>query len=559
MLRIGQYVFKRADAPHELEQIHRLNYRTFVREIPQHADQGGERLVDKFHHKNVYFIVLLQDRVLGMVSAHSEPPFSVAERLADPAVLQRPGTRPLEARLLAIEPGQRHSSHIFIGLLWCVYEHARVNGYSHMYISGVEERVKLYERIGFAPLGPAVPSGNARFVPMVLKVGHLPFRMERAKERWENQLADPPPADDERVCLLPGPVTVSPAVRAAFHQPPIYHRGPEFIRRFVRVRRLLGELVGGRDVAILNGSGTLANESMAATLAANPGHGRGVLLVNGEFGQRLARQATRFGLQPRVLAWEWGQPWDLDEVEQVLAAEPGGSWIWGVHQESSTGVLNDLPGLVRLARRQGIRVCVDCISSLGAVPLDLREVYLASGASGKSLGAVAGASILFADRQALAQIPAERIPSYFDLRAALDSEGPCYTFPSATLAALEAALQEYATPPRAQATYGRYYALGVYVRDKLRRLGLQPLAHDAWAAPVVTTFAPPGEESSEAFVDRCRGWGFDIGGQSRYLAQRRLVQIATMGAVTADRFAPLFERLRRYSSTYGEPALAISF
>jgi aspartate aminotransferase-like enzyme len=185
-------------------------------------------------------------------------------------------------------------------------------------------------------------------------------------------------------------------------------------------------------------------------------------------------------------------------------------------------------------------------------------VCLASGASGKSLGAVAGASILFADRQALASIPADRIPSYFDLRAALDSDGPCYTFPSATLAALEAALQEYATPDRAQATYDRYYALGVYVRDKLRRLGLEPLAQDAWAAPVVTTFAPPGEESSGAFVDRCRGWGFDIGGQSRYLAQRRLVQIATMGAVTVDRCAPLFESLRRYHKTHGEPALAVT-
>jgi aspartate aminotransferase-like enzyme len=374
--------------------------------------------------------------------------------------------------------------------------------------------------------------------------------MERVKQRWESQLSVPSmPEGEENVCLLPGPVTLSPAVRTAFHKPPIYHRGPEFIRRFVRVRRLLGEMVGGRDVAILNGSGTLANETIAATLAANPGRGRGVLLVNGEFGQRLARQATRFGLRPRVLAWEWGQPWDLDEVEHVLAAEPEGSWVWGVHQESSTGVLNDLTGLVRLARRHGVRVCVDCISSLGAVPLDLRDVYLASGATGKSLGAVAGASLLFADRQALAGIPTEHIPSYFDLRAALDSDGPCYTFPSATLAALEAALQEYATPARAEAAHQRYHDLGVYVRDELRRLGIEPLAQDEWAAPVVTTFAPPGDESSEAFVDRCRLWGFDLGGQSRYLAQRRLVQIATMGAITADLCAPLFDQLRRCYST----------
>src|SRR5437899_1700983 len=92
------------------------------------------------------------------------------------------------------------------------------------------------------------------------------------------------------VCLLPGPVTTAPAVQGAFHQPPIYHRGPEFIALFQKVRRRLGEIVGGRDVALFNGSGTLGNEAVAATLAAGPQSGRGIVLVNGEFGRRLLQQ-----------------------------------------------------------------------------------------------------------------------------------------------------------------------------------------------------------------------------------------------------------------------------
>src|SRR5207237_6948898 len=171
----------------------------------------------------------------------------------------------------------------------------------------------------------------------------------------------------------------------------------EFIRRFAALRRLLGEMVGGRSVAILNGSGTLGNEAVAATLAATPCAGRGVLLINGEFGERLARQAVRFGLQPRTLRWPWGRPWDLDEVGDVLAKEPAGSWVWGVHQESGTGVLNDLPGLIQVAQRHAVRVCIDCISSLGAVPVNLAEVFLATASSGKSLGSYAGAALVFAD------------------------------------------------------------------------------------------------------------------------------------------------------------------
>src|SRR4029077_13909139 len=127
-----------------------------------------------------------------------------------------------------------------------------------------------------------------------------------------------------------------------------------------------------------------------------------------------------------------GQPWNLEEVAVALAQEPPGSWVWGVHQESSTGVLNDLPGLVRLAQAQahGCRVCMDCISSLGAVPIDLRNVYLATGATGKSLGSYAGAAIIFADAASLGSLDRSQVPSYFDIATALATTGPRYTFPS---------------------------------------------------------------------------------------------------------------------------------
>ena len=156
----------------------------------------------------------------------------------------------------------------------------------------------------------------------------------------------------------------------------------------------------------------------------------------------------------------------------------------------------------------------------------------------------------------LAAIDRGCIPSYFDIAAALASAGPCYTFPSPTLFALEAALQDYATERQAQLSYDRYAELGVFVRQQLREHGPAPLAEEKWACPVVTTFTPPGEDSSPEFVDRCRGWGFAIGGQSAYLAERRLVQIATMGAVTRNMVSPLFKRVGRWLAK--SPALELA-
>ena len=93
-----------------------------------------------------------------MVAVHDRPPFSIADRLEDPGVLARLPGRPLEVRLLAVRPGVRHGA-VLPGLLWRVHEHARRHGHSHLLISGVGQRVRLYERLGFRGLGPAVAGG----------------------------------------------------------------------------------------------------------------------------------------------------------------------------------------------------------------------------------------------------------------------------------------------------------------------------------------------------------------------------------------------------------------
>src|ERR1043166_3044303 len=65
---LGRFHFKVAETDAELEQVHRLNYRTFVQEIPQHGDNGTGRLIDKFHDWNTYFLALDGEQLIGMLS-----------------------------------------------------------------------------------------------------------------------------------------------------------------------------------------------------------------------------------------------------------------------------------------------------------------------------------------------------------------------------------------------------------------------------------------------------------------------------------------------------------
>src|SRR5580693_1199193 len=66
--------FKVANQDWEFEQIHQLNYRTFVEEIPQHQPSATPRLVDKFHHENTYLICLSNNRIVGMIAARGRRP-----------------------------------------------------------------------------------------------------------------------------------------------------------------------------------------------------------------------------------------------------------------------------------------------------------------------------------------------------------------------------------------------------------------------------------------------------------------------------------------------------
>ncbi len=528
-------VFKQADSAAEFDQIHRLNYRTFAEEVGQHAADGSGVLVDRFHSKNKYFIALERERLLGMIAIHDEPPFSVSSRLPDASILTSLPGPLLEVRLLALERDARHRM-ILAGILWELYRYAKSRGYSHLIISGIAEKADMYEKLGFRPLGPAVPDGAASFIPMALSLVEEPAWLMRnaglyfaRRQRKSNK---------PLISLMPGPVEIAAPVREAFARRPLSHRSPEFIEAYERTRARLSALACGMETAILVGSGTTANDAVAAHLRAVCRDAPGLVLANGEFGDRLIRQARRAGVRFEALRWSWGRAWNFADIER---AARGAAWIWGVHLETSTGVLNDIRRLVQIAAPAGARVAVDCVSSIGAAPLDLRGIFLATGVSGKALGSYAGLSFVFAAPGSLDDKQLHRLPACFDIRSAIHQRGSLFTAPSPQLVALDSALElNYADCEAASARFAEYRRLGSWVRARMRECGLAPLASEADAAPSITTFEIP----FVGFVEKCRRAGFEIASESSYLRERGWAQIAIMGAVRRTELEPLFAAIQ---------------
>src|SRR5215467_2575076 len=281
-------VFKFASEELEFEQIHRLNYKTFVEEIPQHQRSATERLVDKFHAENTYLICLSGKKLVGMLAVRSNRPFSLDQKLENIDSYLPAGRKICEIRLLAVDKKFR-GAQVLQGILALLWQHGIERGYDLAIISGTNRQFRLYQHLGFAPFGPMVGSGEAQFQPMYVTL-----------ETFENTArvflrSSPSRAFQQgAINFLPGPVTIRREVRRAFEQAPESHRADAFVRDFQTTKQTLCELTGAKNVELLLGSGTLANDIVAGQLSLEKR--RGLVLSNGEFGARLIDQARRFNL-----------------------------------------------------------------------------------------------------------------------------------------------------------------------------------------------------------------------------------------------------------------------
>jgi len=515
--------FKTAEDPTEFEQVSRLLYRTFVEEIPQHPPNAERRHVDRFHDENLYLIAVSAGAVVGTIALRGNRPFSLDQKLGNVDTLLPEGRRVCELRLLAVEPAFR-TGHVFRGLVESVVREGRARGFDMAIISGTTRQAKLYRHLGFQSFATLVGTEEAAFQPMYIT-------FERFLEEAPRIVTDAEP-----VSFLPGPVPIAPDVRAAFSKPPQYHRDAEFQQAFCRTKSRLCRLTGSARVEILLGSGTLANDAVAAQLSLR--RDAGVVLSNGEFGDRLIDHARRHGLRHVALESGWGTRLDLAAASDAIRRS-GAKWVWAVASETSTGMLNDLAVLKTFARQHRVDLCLDCVSAVGAVPLDLTGVYLASGASGKALASYPGLSFVFYNHD-IAPEP-DRLPRYVDLGYYALKNGVPFTHSSNLLAALDAALSRFDTDE----PFAQLDAFSRLVRPRLTELGWAPLVDEACATPAVLTVALTNGYRASAIGESLGRQGLVIAHHSEYLEKRNWFQVSLMGHRSAEPFECLLAALGR--------------
>ncbi|MES9520369.1 pyridoxal-phosphate-dependent aminotransferase family protein [Streptomyces capoamus] len=361
-------------------------------------------------------------------------------------------------------------------------------------------------------------------------------------------------ATDRLVLMNPGPVVLDDRVRAALSGPDLCHREPEFADLLARIRHKTTLVAGGGDAhtaVLLTGSGTSAVEAVISS-AVPPGGGL-LVLDNGHYGERLADIAAAHGIRTHRLEAGWAVPVDLAAVERALVADPGLTHVGVVHHETSTGMLNDVAGVARIAHAYGREVIVDAVSSVGAERVSPAEdgVDWLAGSANKCLEGAPGLAFVVAATDAFERLGAfPRRTYYLDLHrhytAQAKSGLPAFTPGIPACYAFEAAL-DLALAEGREARHARYRALAERLRAGLEALGLELLLPPGQRAVGLTALRLPPGTGYEELHRGLRAAGFVI-----YRAQERLAadhwRLSTMGRITAadiDRFLSALADLLR--------------
>lgn len=347
----------------------------------------------------------------------------------------------------------------------------------------------------------------------------------------------------QRLLLGPGPSEVHPRVLRALATPVLGHLDPAFLALMDQVQADLREVFGTTNLVTLplSGTGTAGMEAAIVNLV-EPGD-RVVVGIAGAFGERMAEIAGRCGAEVVRVETPWGRPVDPDDLRRAAAG--GADVIALVHAETSTGVLQPLEPVAEVAREAGALLLVDCVTSLGGIPVDVDRIGIdiAYSASQKCLGVPPGLAPITVSPRALERMERRTrpVPSwYLDLRLLTGywREGGSrryhHTAPISSVYALAEALV-LLKEEGLEARWERQERLGRALQAGLEAMGLELFAAEGHRLPMLTTVRVP-EGVDDAAIRRglLEVYGIEIAGGLGAVAGQ-IWRIGLMGAACRPR------------------------
>ena len=316
--------------------------------------------------------------------------------------------------------------------------------------------------------------------------------------------------------FVPGPTWVRPEILQELTRPMIGHRSAEFKELFRRINADLKTLFATtQSTFVVTSSGTGVMQAALENCVTR----RVLVTTCGAFSERWYNIAESLGYEVDRLDAGWGQAVDPDALADHLARHHRAHYdaVTITHNETSTGVTNDVPALAAVVREEApdALVLVDAVSSLGGIPVDFDQwnldVCLAS--VQKCIALPPGITVAAVSDAAIAR--AKKHPyrgTYFDFLAYKEKadDGSVPSTPSIPhFYALAAQLEHIVRGEGLEARFARHRRMRELVQERTARFA-RVAADPAFASSTVTALAPvlPPDQIRNDMKQR----GYTLGG-----------------------------------------------
>ena len=277
----------------------------------------------------------------------------------------------------------------------------------------------------------------------------------------------------------------------------INHRGPEFAE-------VMNDVIGGlrwalrtdNDILLYPCSGTGGLEAAVVNLL-SPGE-QALSCVMGSFGERWAKIGDAYGAEVVRLTVPQGEPIDPEDVERTLAAHPNVTTVFVTHNETSTGVTNDLAGIAGVVKSRGKMLAVDSVSGAGCLPLETDALGIDVLVTGSQKGWMAppGIAMIAVSAAAFTRSDTATNPRfYLDFareKKAQDKKQTATTPPVSVMFALQeglAMLREEGLDN----VWARHARVGRMIRAGVQAMGMRLLAAEGHRSNTVTAVHSPAD------------------------------------------------------------------
>ena len=304
---------------------------------------------------------------------------------------------------------------------------------------------------------------------------------------------------------------------------------------------------------LLQGSGSYAVEAMIGSLCGKDE--KILILVNGEYGKRIFTMADDAGRNYERLDFDMTQPIDTEAVANKLKEDVAISTVVFVHCETTTGVLNPLEEITRLAKTYEKKVLVDAMSSFAAYEIDMPGLGIdaLAASSNKCLEGLPGLSFVIA-KKALLDSSKGNSDSHsldlFDQYQGLYAGGGKFRFTSPTnvMLALRQAINEYKKEGGLPARKERYIKNHETLVTGLDKLGIRSIVDAENQSYIITTF-DLGDFNFAELYDALKSKGFII--YPGKLTTMPTFRIGNIGDVYPSDMAELVAAVEEYIESRG--------